>query len=1015
MESQAAKPPAAVLPEAPEGSPAVAECFAPSARVKEKDATVAGNAGNLAAARDCVSDELRRILDEEKVTYSWRRKGSEEQKPAAAATHANAVAEEEPADIKAPPFLPDGALEQTDAEAAAGTPTGGAEKSKPGAEATTPSGKASGGLRPPKGGGRGRPPLPKPAASNSTSLALLPSAGQNSAKNPKSGSGKASMDWTIDLPAAQDRRSQRCSALEEQQVPKVALQTYDGSKPSLAASPALDATELEVIKAWFEGNISSELMGAFALNWIQGHSISSESCPAKEGCALPMAVGMTFELPSSFRLSSTLQAMFADGPKAAIAAALEAVRAEIPTSGQGGALSTQILVSELEHALSKLESKATGACGHAEGRLALAIQRELLRRHWACSDGGIRGSHFDDAWLCILLGRTPQAAASAVADMAEEDILAASRFLDTYLMRLLRLKRDLSTLLDLWDRVDYYSILGVSPDATDKELKHAYRKACLRLHPDKGGDKTKFQQLQDAYARILEERAQQRASQNPVNPQSQSQPQPQAQPSEAKQNRTQRSASTGSTGQVSGQQVALENGSDGSASGGGPVAEVLQAESKLRSQSEAACANMQRAEKADAVIKQLQQLQEGDVEALRQAQEAGEDIMKFSQEVGSAGPAISDLAMEVAESALSMAAQFSAVPASVLLTDIALSCTLEASRVRHAAEQLLLVRKDTQATLTTLQTNLQMAKLIGKVDAETMKLSLALVSKAARRILVSLRAAAGAITDAQQRAKQCCVHAKSVAAFASRRGNQSDDGACENMFALEGGCQPATSRPGEAPAQEASKAAGDAAPSRPAAESSKGGGHPEADSPPMAADSRRGGVHIAATTLLQNETLLRQLNTDLLALQQRVLSHLHASSGSRSGMDDKAQQSVFVLVAEVLETAVHTAAQELGLQNGTDGHAQSGASVVDATLARCFSFVELCGKPELSLALDIRTQLVKAAAHLNAQAVLDALRYAFKTLLPSLLQSHGKAEIRVVLEQRFDLLSEAVVAVKTMM
>jgi len=46
---------------------------------------------------------------------------------------------------------------------------------------------------------------------------------------------------------------------------------------------------------------------------------------------------------------------------------------------------------------------------------------------------------------------------------------------------------------------NYYQTLGVDRDATPDQIKRAYRKLASQHHPDKGGDKTKFQEIQSAY------------------------------------------------------------------------------------------------------------------------------------------------------------------------------------------------------------------------------------------------------------------------------------------------------------------------------------------------------------------------------------------------------------------------------------------------------------------------------------------------------------------------------------
>jgi len=48
----------------------------------------------------------------------------------------------------------------------------------------------------------------------------------------------------------------------------------------------------------------------------------------------------------------------------------------------------------------------------------------------------------------------------------------------------------------------YHDILGVPTDASDADIKKAYRKLASKHHPDKGGNEAKFKEVQEAYDRV---------------------------------------------------------------------------------------------------------------------------------------------------------------------------------------------------------------------------------------------------------------------------------------------------------------------------------------------------------------------------------------------------------------------------------------------------------------------------------------------------------------------------------
>ena len=50
-----------------------------------------------------------------------------------------------------------------------------------------------------------------------------------------------------------------------------------------------------------------------------------------------------------------------------------------------------------------------------------------------------------------------------------------------------------------------YKILGLKKDASDNEIKAAYRKLSKKYHPDHGGDKDKFNEICQAYKILINE------------------------------------------------------------------------------------------------------------------------------------------------------------------------------------------------------------------------------------------------------------------------------------------------------------------------------------------------------------------------------------------------------------------------------------------------------------------------------------------------------------------------------
>lgn len=52
--------------------------------------------------------------------------------------------------------------------------------------------------------------------------------------------------------------------------------------------------------------------------------------------------------------------------------------------------------------------------------------------------------------------------------------------------------------------MNYYRTLGLEPNASEEEVKKAYRKLAMKHHPDRGGDEAEFKKIKEAYEAIID-------------------------------------------------------------------------------------------------------------------------------------------------------------------------------------------------------------------------------------------------------------------------------------------------------------------------------------------------------------------------------------------------------------------------------------------------------------------------------------------------------------------------------
>jgi len=150
--------------------------------------------------------------------------------------------------------------------------------------------------------------------------------------------------------------------------------------------------------------------------------------------------------------------------------------------------------------------------GAPRAYLKLQVAMELVRA-FAGEAGPLEparnsldGFVLNDLTLVRELQLSAKEAEDEASQLPQDQLEEMNRALDEYILRQMCFKSEIVDEIARLHEDSAYAILGVSSGATDAEIKRAYRLVAMQCHPDKGGDKEDFQELNNAYEKIMEQR-----------------------------------------------------------------------------------------------------------------------------------------------------------------------------------------------------------------------------------------------------------------------------------------------------------------------------------------------------------------------------------------------------------------------------------------------------------------------------------------------------------------------------
>ena len=276
----------------------------------------------------------------------------------------------------------------------------------------------------------------------------------------------------------------------------------------------LESTDLGLdIRSSFSGWLLGKLSGRVLALWVADRI---ESSPRLKGApqTLDGLAGLDLLsgaiLSSAKRAESVFETWFNIACLEAVRRAYEFMSVPIPRSTFGfdyGKLNTSFRRLSLRSRWASTMSSPRPDDGSLVDLVSLHISMEIIRAHLNSisvverSEVPLPISLRDDTILSEMV-----IVQSEVDPLSMSDIASFNAAMEEYVINLMKLKSAGLERLAKLSKDGIYSVLGLSADATDAEIKRAYRTLAMQLHPDKGGNKELFQQLTEAYEKILETR-----------------------------------------------------------------------------------------------------------------------------------------------------------------------------------------------------------------------------------------------------------------------------------------------------------------------------------------------------------------------------------------------------------------------------------------------------------------------------------------------------------------------------